>query len=210
MNAQTTVRDWGKITLRRNPMLSEAEALAATAKVGRVADQAAIAWALAGGFAMSLYDSPRYTKDIDIIAAQVLPVNGEMVAGGLRQGGERYSVQLAEGRTVPVDWIVRSDDARPLFDAALADATEINGLPVITPEWLVILKLIAGRFKDQEDGVWLLRQPKLVDRRLVKKHIARVAGRLAWVAFSVNFFRWCDLADGKSREGDENESYRPL
>ena len=210
MNAQTIVRDWGKITLRRNPMLSEAEALAATETVGQVADQAAINWALVGGFAMSLYDSPRYTKDIDIIAARALPVSREMVVGGLRQGGERYAVQLPEGRVVPVDWIVRADDARPLFDTALAEATEVNGLPVITPEWLVILKLIAGRFKDQEDGVWLLRQAKLVNRRLVKRHIVKAAGPLAWVAFSVNFFRWCDLADGRSREGDENESYRPL
>lgn len=205
-----TLRDWRKVTVRRNPMLSEAEALAATEKVGSLADDAAIAWALVGGFAMSLYDSPRYTKDIDIIAGQRLPVNREMVAGILQQGGERYHVELPAGRIVPVDWIVRADDARPLFDAALREAHEIGGLPVITPEWLIILKLIAGRFKDQEDGVWLLRQPNLVNRRLVKSHLVRIAGRLAWVGFSVNFFRWCDLADGLSREGDENESYRAL
>ena len=34
----------------------------------------------------------------------------------------------------------------------------IQETPILTPEWLVILKYIAGRFKDQEDGVFLLKK----------------------------------------------------
>ena len=93
---------------------------------------------------------------------------------------------------------------------ALHDATEINGWPIITPEWLVILKAIAGRFKDQEDGVWLLRQKGLVSRKLIKSHIVALKGTDGWALFSAAMFRWFDLADGKIRDGDENESYRRL
>lgn len=41
----------------------------------------------------------------------------------------------------------------------------INDLPILTPEWLIILKYIAGRFKKQEDCVFLLSKKGLVSRK---------------------------------------------
>lgn len=57
---------------------------------------------------------------------------------------------------------------------------KIGGVPVLTPEWLVILKFIAGRFKDQEDAVFLLSRKGLVDRNLIKDRIVGLFGRAAW------------------------------
>ncbi len=58
---------------------------------------------------------------------------------------------------MPVDWIVRNDRARKFYEQALKESNELFGVPIVTPEWLVILKYIAGRFKDQQDAVFLLK-----------------------------------------------------
>lgn len=55
---------------------------------------------------------------------------------------------------------------------ALADALEIeNGIRIVSPEWLVILKHLSGRPKDQLDLIWLLQESDLVNREQVKENI---------------------------------------
>ncbi|MEQ1924154.1 MAG: hypothetical protein ABL952_16755, partial [Pyrinomonadaceae bacterium] len=71
---------------------------------------------------------------------------------------------------------------------------------VLTPEWLVILKFIAGRYKDQEDAVFLLSRPGLVDRRVIKEKIIKHAGRNAWALARHGYERWYQMADGRSRD----------
>src|SRR5205085_6842164 len=122
-----------------------------------------IDWAIVGGVAVLLYGGDRLTKDIDIIASKLLPEEFP-VAGKLRQGGQRYRVST-KSRVTNVDWIIRADGFKRMFQEALLEAVQVRGVPVLTPEWLVILKFIAGRFKDQEDAVFLLSQKSLVDRR---------------------------------------------
>lgn len=175
-------------------------------KVGTLADEHGINWALVGGVAMSLYGSDRLTKDIDIIASKLLPVPKSQIAGELRQGGERYNTPT-ETKTVAVDWIIRRDEFKTLFDEALKEAVKIGGVPVLTPEWLVILKFIAGRFKDQEDAVFLLSLKGLVDRDLIKEKIINLFGRAAWGLAKHGYERWYDIADGKSRSEAENDGY---
>lgn len=67
-----------------------------------------------------------------------------------------------------------------MFEQALKESVKIKDVPVLTPEWLVILKFIAGRFKDQEDTVFLLSRPGLVDRNLIKEKIIGLFGKPAW------------------------------
>lgn len=202
------ISDLIRENLKKNPLLDEASGLEAIEKIGEIASNYKINWALVGGFAMYLYGSPRLTKDIDIIASKYLPLNA---VGKLQSGGERYSVEVQK-RSVDIDWIVRSDDAKRFYKEALKDAVKTTeGLPIISPEWLVILKYIAGLFKDHDDAIYLLRQKGLVNRKLIKEIIVRIAGKDAWVAASAGYFRLFDLADGTSRpDGDENESYRRL
>jgi hypothetical protein len=79
-----------------------------------------------------------------------------------------------------LDWIVRDDFFREFYQAALRDAVETDdGLFVISPEWMVILKYIAGRGKDQIDLLWLLQQPNLVNRDEVRRQITEVMGEKA-------------------------------
>jgi hypothetical protein len=71
---------------------------------------------------------------------------------------------------------------------------------------LVITKYLAGRFKDQEDAVFLLRRKGLVNRKKIRAAIKRVGGDLVWAAFAGGLQRWYDLADGAITE---LEDYNP-
>ncbi len=120
------------------------------------------------------------------------------------------NLSIVGRKDVPVDWIVRNDDVEVYYQQALEDATDTEfGFPLITPEWLVILKYIAGRFRDQQDAVFLLKQKGLVDRRSVKTLITKTGGRPAWGGFAIGLKRWYDLADGKiTTEKEDYEAER--
>ena len=146
---------------------------------------------------MHLYGSPRLTKDVDIIASKNLSLTPQHRLGF---GGSSYTLQI--GRySVQIDWIVRNDSYQKYYRTALKEAIELsNGLRLVTPEWLVILKLTAGRQKDLDDIVFLLRQPQTVDRPAIKQKVIATAGEDAWFAMLPNFRRLCDLADGNTKE----------
>lgn len=183
-------------------LLDTESAKEAIVAVSEIAAANGVDWALVGGIAVALYGGDRNTKDIDVIANKLLPLDSE---GKLRQGGERYSIKAAK-RDVHVDWILRNDAFKKLFEIALSEAVKINGVPVLTPEWLVILKFIAGRFKDQEDAVFLLSQKGLVDRKSIEEKIIKHVGREAWGLARHGYERWYEMADGRTRENERNES----
>lgn len=172
--------------------------------ITELAAENGVSWALVGGLAMNLYGSDRLTKDIDVIADKLLPLPQNQIVGKLKQGGERFNAETKK-TVVSVDWIIRNDVFKSMFAEALKSAVKINGVPVLTPEWLVILKFIAGRFKDQEDAVFLLSRNNLVNRNLIKKHIIETAGEIAWELAKHGYQRWFDLADGRTREEERNE-----
>jgi hypothetical protein len=189
-----------------NPMIATDAGLEALDKLAVIAEKEQITWALVGGIAMHLYGSPRLTKDVDVIASAVLDLDSERNLGF---GGKRYSVKLGK-LEIPVDWIVRNDTARKFYETALKEAHRLpSGLPIITPEWMIILKYIAGRFKDQQDAVFLLKQKGLVDRRVVRKKITETAGNEFWALVAVGLKRWYDLANGKiTTEKEDYEAER--
>jgi hypothetical protein len=186
--------------------LSTETGLAAASFVKALADAERVEWALLGGLAMHLYGFVRATKDIDFVASRELPLEA---VRHLTFGGASYQVEAA-GKQIIVDWIVRRDDWRGFYEAALAEAITLpNGWRVVSPEWLALLKYIAGRPKDEIDLLWLLQQKGLVDRRLLRSHLARVVGPLqARLTFREIERRYFALADS-GVEGDENDSYRP-
>ena len=186
-------------------LLDTESAKEAIVTISKVAAANGVDWAIVGGIAVALYGGDRNTKDVDVIANKLLPLDSE---GKLRQGGERYIVK-ATRRDVFVDWILRNDSFKKLFQVALSEAVKINDVPVLTPEWLVILKFIAGRFKDQEDAVFLLSRPGLVDRHLIKQKIVEHVSPEAWGLARHGYERWYEIADGRSRdeERDAKEGY---
>ncbi len=180
-----------------NLMIATDTGIEAAQQMGQIAAREEIEWALAGGLAMHLYGSPRLTKDVDIIASRDLSLTPQHRLGF---GGSSYTLQVGK-YTVQIDWIVRNDGYQKYYRAALKDAIELsNGLRLVTPEWLVILKLNAGRQKDFDDIVFLLKQQKLVERPTVKQNVVETAGEDVWLAMLPNFRRFCDLADGNTKE----------
>ena len=180
-----------------NLMIATDTGIEAAQKAGQLAAREEIEWAVAGGLAMHLYGSPRLTKDVDIIASEHLSLTPQH---RLSFGGSSYTLQV--GRyAVQIDWIVRSDGYQKYYRAALKEAIELsNGLRIVTPEWLVILKFNAGRQKDLDDIVFLLKQPTIIDRPTVKQKVVETAGEDAWLTMLSGFRRLCDLADSKTTE----------
>lgn len=182
------------------PMIATDTGIEAARKVGELAMQEEVEWALAGGLAMHLYGSQRLTKDVDIIASQHLSLTSQH---SLSFGGSHYVLQIGKYE-VPVDWIVRSDGYQKFYRAALVDALKLpNGLRLVTPEWLVILKFNAGRQKDLDDIVFLLQRKNLVQRPTVKQKVVETAGEDAWLTMLAGFRRLCDLADGTTTESSK-------
>lgn len=145
-------------------------------KLAALADEHGIDWAFAGGIAMHIYGYVRATTDVDLIASKLLDLESQK---DLSFGGASYQVELGDD-TVTVDWIVRDDESDKFYAAALANAVEVkSGIRIITPEWMVVLKHLAGRPKDQLDLIWLLQESGLVDRQKVVSNIKSVLGEHA-------------------------------
>lgn len=180
--------------LENSPMIDTETGIEAVRKLAKIAEREKIEWALAGGIAMHLYGSPRLTKDVDIVSEGFLSLEGRH---RLTFGGISYQIKVGK-KPVTVDWIVRADDYAAYYRQALKDAVELpNGMRILTPEWLVILKSIAGRPKDRDDAVYLLQKKKTVKRDTIKKNVVKVGGEEAWRFARLRFQDLYDLADKK-------------
>ncbi len=186
--------------LEHSPMIDTETGIAAVKKLAKIAEREKVEWALAGGIAMHLYGSPRLTKDVDVISMKRLSLEAVRPIGF---GGESYEVTVGK-KKIHVDWIVREDNYRQYYIAALKDAAVLkNGLRIITPEWLVILKYIAGRDKDLDDITFLLRKNGHVKRVKIKENIVATKSEDVWFAMLPNWQRLFDLAESKIAERDK-------
>lgn len=180
-----------------SPTISTDTGLEAAEKIGAIAAAEKIEWALTGGLAMYLYGSPRLTKDVDIIASKNVSLEAN---APLTFGGNNYTVEVGKYK-VAVDLIVRNDGYAKYYRKALEEAVVFpNGMRLISPEWLLILKMFADSQKDYDDAVFLLKEKDLVNRSKVKKNIVRVGSEDAWLATLAGFRRLCSLADGTTTE----------
>jgi len=153
--------------------VSTEDGINAGLKLGELAKEKNIDWAFAGGIAMHVYGYVRATVDVDVVANELLGLESQKA---LSFGGASYLVEIDDDPII-VDWIVRDDENAKFYAAALIEAVEVRtGVRVISPEWMVILKHLAGRPKDQLDLTWLLQESDLVDRARVVKSIEKVLG----------------------------------
>lgn len=179
--------------LENSPMIDTETGISALKKIAKIAAKEDVEWALAGGIAMHLYGSDRLTKDVDVIALKRLNLTAVNPIGF---GGETYSVKVGK-KEIHVDWIVREDSYRQYYIQALKDAAELkNGLRIITADWLAILKYIAGRNKDNEDIIYLLRKGYAAEKR-IKENIIKTKGEDVWFAMLPNWQRLFDLSEGR-------------
>ena len=148
----------------------------ATAQVGEVAAREHVHVALLGGFALQHYGSQRLTGDIDIVAENRL--RGLPAGKALSFGGE--ATHAPNG--VPVDVVLRKDEFSKLYEEALTHARRIRSLPIpiVQPEYLAAMKMIAGRARDEVDLEFLILSKALVKtkaRAVIKNHLGPWAAR---------------------------------
>ena len=158
---------------RRKKFLDASQITGAIAEAALLARKQHVRIALAGGCAMQIYGSDRLTADIDLLASGYpeVPREGILSFGGIKTSAKNGA---------PVDYIVRDDAERGLYDAALDGARLVPGVPVpvVTVPYLGAIKLAAGRGKDVQDLEFLLRaHPSAfkVMRALVAKYIGDYA-----------------------------------
>jgi len=163
-----------KRKIRRNPasrkMLSSEQVSEVARLVTAVAEVERTNLALAGGAAMHFYGSDRLTADVDFVARRPLKGLGEPL-GSLAIGGGQYVVDGVE-----VDLIVRDDAYVKLYREALARSVDSGeGYEVISPEYLLAMKMVARGGKHEGDALFLLTN-LYVDLDGVRDIVRRLVG----------------------------------
>ena len=144
------------------------------ADLARVAARQKLRWYLFGAQAAILYGSPRTTADVDVTVelrkGQTPAFVRQMSKAGfaLRVPDDDSFVAttrvlpFAHATTgLPLDVVLAGPGLEETFLAA-ARELEVGGarVPVIAPEHLIVLKILAGRPKDLEDVRHLLRDAR--------------------------------------------------
>lgn len=154
--------------------LDPALLMEAVEQVGALAKAEGVRVALIGGFALQLYGSNRLTGDVDFAAEE--RVRALPPGPALSFGGE----QTEAPNGVPVDVVIRDDDYAGLYEEAVAKAVRVKGVtvPVVRPEYLAAMKMVAGRGRDATDLEFLIAsgtvRPERT-RKIVKKHLGPYA-----------------------------------
>jgi hypothetical protein len=173
--------------------------VAAVEILGEVFENRGVRYALLGGLATMLRGRPRFTQDVDVlleVPQLALPgLLDELVDRGfsldretvIRQFVEQHMTAFRYG-VVRIDWL---KPVLPLYAHALAAATKLpwgdkHALRVLTPEGLIVTKLVAFRPQDQEDIRTLLAaNADQIDADLIRREWASVSvgeeERTAWL-----------------------------
>lgn len=143
-------------------------------EVAQLATAQGVHVALIGGAALQLLGSDRLTKDIDFAADHLL--DGLAAQGSLEFGG----IKATTSSGVPVDLVVRDDKYRALYEAAVEHAIRVEGVPVLVVqgEYLIAMKMVAGRPKDDADLEFLIAEGG-VDLERAKAVVAEHLGPYA-------------------------------
>lgn len=129
--------------------------------------------AVIGGMAVSAFSPPRTTNDVDFLISEsdagVAEEFGETtpVSGNHLQG---VSVEV-DGH--PIDLMFLPDD---LPGEVLSSGPKVDGIPVLSAQALVLLKMKAARTKDVGDVVEILKaRPGEQDRAAIRKFVKKYA-----------------------------------
>lgn len=153
--------------LRRPFVASATRALAAFAEI---ADQERIRWYLFGAQAVAVYGIPRTTGDIDITIElgdrALSSITDALTRAGfmplIRDEGFTELTRIYPVIHEPTRWKVDFVLAGPGIETRFLDEVRVfeagkTKIPVIAPEHLAALKVLAGRPKDLEDVRGLIR-----------------------------------------------------
>ncbi|MEW6270312.1 MAG: hypothetical protein AB1689_13560 [Thermodesulfobacteriota bacterium] len=160
-------------------------------EVGRLIESVGVRYALIGAHAVNVWLEPRATADIDLTVQAGVADHERLHEALLAAGFRRAAVDRADAPSGPDFVRYASADGSVVVELQLAKTalqqslldravSSDDGVRIATPEDLIVLKLIAGRSKDEIDLLGLARLPDL-DWQYVERWAAewQVADRLA-------------------------------
>lgn len=163
------------------------------AQLARGLEQRALPYAVMGGQAVLLHGEPRVTRDIDLTLAidtdrlpELLQLAAEsgwrVLAAEPEKFVERHLVLPCEDPAsgVRLDFVFGvTPFERQAVERALSVSMQGVRVRVVTPEDLLIHKLVAGRARDLEDARGLLRRNPDLDRAYVRHWLAQFDATLS-------------------------------
>ena len=133
----------------------------------RVLTEQGIAHALIGGVAVSAYGAPRATRDVDFLVRE----KDAFSVGAFLSFKPGVPIAM---RDVSIDYLTPEGDPahRALMEEAIDSAVKSEGVPVVSLEALIVMKLRARRTRDAMDVRALLERHDryLRVRRYLEKH----------------------------------------
>lgn len=140
----------------------------AARQVSEFLDSKGISHAVIGGMAVSAYSPPRMTQDVDfLVPPDCLSQLRELGSiTPLADSVDGVTVMMGD---VPVDFLFLDPD---LPDDMLDDGPKIDGIPVLRPEALFVMKMNAPRAKDHADVIEMLKAG-IADIKSVRKYIKK-------------------------------------
>lgn len=124
--------------------------------------------AVIGGMAVSAYSPPRMTEDVDFLVP-------ESALSAIREMGDASPLaDSVDGVTlemggVTVDFIFMPDE---MPEETLEGGPRIDGVPVLRPEALFLMKMHAPRAKDHADVIEMIKAG-VADIKAVKKYVKK-------------------------------------
>lgn len=124
-------------------------------KVSALLKAKGVKHALIGGMGVSAYSPPRTTADVDFL----IPEGDSGIAYELGEDPTPVSGMHLQGLSVNVDGV----DVDLMFlpedlpEEILGSGPTVDGMPVLPPEAMVLLKMKAGRAKDVGDVVEMIK-----------------------------------------------------
>ena len=150
-------------------------------------------WYLFGARAAIFYGRPRYTADVDVtVAVDVADVpaliedlkRAKLAVRKEALGGLKLAAFVGRSRVIPLEHL---PTARPLdlvlagdaFEAEFLTRAKIRSIgkvriPVISPEDLIVTKIIAGRAKDLDDVAGVLRAQRRLNLARIRTLLRRI------------------------------------
>jgi len=124
--------------------------------------------AVIGGMAVSAYSPPRMTQDVDFLVP-------ESALSTIQEMGETSPLaESVDGVTldvggITVDFIFMPED---MPEETLEGGPKIEGIPVLRPEALMLMKMHAPRVKDNADVIEMIKAG-LIDVGRLRKYVER-------------------------------------
>ena len=133
-------------------------------------DQKRIDYALCGGLAIAIYAKPRATLDIDIMVDQDFLSEAKAAAqelgfsvgampmefkGGAVKIHRLTKIDSDSGEHLVLDLLMVTPETRKAWDERRVVEWEGGSLKVVSPQGLILLKLLRGSGQDQDDIEYL-------------------------------------------------------